>query len=65
MQVQEIKESIATMSAAELAEVEAFIRGLMADRGMAEVSSAQNVSFEDAAKHVRTDYVHLLQRLSQ
>ncbi len=30
-----------------------------------ETTSATTLSFEDAAKHVRTDYAHLLQKLSQ
>ena len=65
MRVNEIKASIATMSEAELAEVEAYIRELLADRSKMESKSAQNVSFEDAASHVRAYYTQLLKRLSQ
>jgi flagellar biosynthesis chaperone FliJ len=62
MQVKKIKEQIATMSASELAEVEAFIHELRSDRATA---PKKIISFEEAAEHVRTDYAHLLHRLSQ
>ena len=65
MQVEELKERISTMSAAELAEIEAFIRDLMNDRNDAAMPDKQGISFEDAATHVRTDYAHLLHKLSQ
>ena len=65
MQVEELKEKISTMSAAELADIDAFIRDLMIDRNDLTVTAKQGVSFEEAAAHVRTDYSHLLHKLSQ
>jgi hypothetical protein len=65
MQVEELKEKISTMSAAELAEIEAFVRDLLNDRNDPAVPVKQGISFEDAAAHVRTDYAHLLHKLSQ
>ena len=65
MQVEELKERIITMSAAELAEIEAFIHDLINDRNDPAVPGKQGVSFEEAAAHVRTDYAHLLHKLSQ
>lgn len=64
MQVQELKEQIATMSAAELAEVEAFIHDLL-NRDQVPETPNRVISFEEAAEHVRTDYKHLLKKLSQ
>jgi hypothetical protein len=65
MDVQEVKQRIATMTAAELAEVESFIHVLMSDRDSVATPSGQDVSFEEAAAHVRTGYSHLLHKLSQ
>lgn len=65
MDVQEVKQRIAAMSATELAEVESFIHDLMSDRDPDATSSGQDVSFEEAAAHVRTSYSHLLHKLSQ
>ncbi len=65
MQVEELKEKISTMSAAELAEIEAFIHDLMNDRSDPGVLPKQGISFEEASEHVRTDYAHLLHKLSQ
>lgn len=62
MQVEEVKEKIASMTVAELAEVEAFIQEVRSDRAATPTNSA---SFEEAAEHVRTDYAHLLHKLSQ
>ena len=65
MHVEELKERISTMAAAELAEIEAFIHDLKNDRKNPEVLEKQGFSFEEAAAHVRTDYAHLLHKLSQ
>ena len=62
MQVYEAKESLASMSAAEVAEIEAFIQDLKSDHSAA---PTKGISFEEAAEHVRTDYAHLLHKLSQ
>ena len=65
MQVEELKERISTMPVSELAQIEAFIRDLMHDRNDQAAPEKQGSSFEQAAKHVRTDYAHLLHKLSQ
>lgn len=62
MQVEELKEKIASTTDAELAEVEAFILGLRNDRAAVPI---KHPTFEEAAEHVRTDYAHLLHKLSQ
>lgn len=62
MQIYEVKESLAGMSVAEVAEIEAFIQDMKSDRAAAPV---KGMSFEEAAQHVRTDYTHLLHKLSQ
>ncbi len=62
MQVEELKGKIATLSVAELAEVEAFVQELMNDRV---ITSKRGLSFEAAADHVRSNYAHLLHKLSQ
>jgi hypothetical protein len=65
MQLREIKETIATLSVVELADVETFIHDLMQARDKGLEPSAPSISFEEAAAHVRTDYAHLLHKLSQ
>lgn len=65
MEVQEVNERIAVMSAAELAEVKAFVHELLSERSQADQSPDRGISFEEASEHVRTDYAHLLHKLSQ
>lgn len=62
MQVEEFKQKITTLSDSELTEVETFIQRVKIDRATA---PKKGVSFEEAAEHVRTDYAHLLHKLSQ
>lgn len=64
MNVQAVKNQIAEMTATELADVEAFIHGLLSDRNQAD-STQPGLTFEEAAHHVRSDYKHLLHKLSQ
>jgi hypothetical protein len=62
MHVEEFKQKITTLSDSELTEVEIFIQRIRDDRA---ATPQRNVSFEEAAEHVRTDYAHLLHKLSQ
>lgn len=62
MQVEEFKQKITTLSDSELTEVENFIQRVRNDRA---AYTPIRVSFEEAAEHVRTDYAHLLHKLSQ
>lgn len=65
MEVQEMNEKIATLSVAELIEVEAFIRDLKNHRIDDSARSKRRLSFEEATNEVHTEYAHLLRKLSQ
>lgn len=65
MEVQEMKDQIATLSVTELTEVEAFIRDLKNHRDGDSACSKRRISFEEAANEVHTEYAHLLRKLSQ
>lgn len=62
MQVEEFKQKITALSDSELTEVENFIQRVRNDRT---ATPPANISFEDAAEHVRNNYAHLLHKLSQ
>ena len=59
MIAQEIKESLKTLTPAELLELKQAVDEICA------ATPKKSASFEEAAEHVRTDYAHLLHKLSQ
>jgi uncharacterized alkaline shock family protein YloU len=66
MSMTEVKDQIANMSAAEVAEVQAYVREVMAKyEAGADIPARESLSFDEAAEHVRSNYRHLLHKLSQ